>query len=340
VREPIGVVSAITPFNYPFFLNLQKIAPSMAAGCGVVLKPTEYICLDAVVIAQVLDEETDLPAGVFNLLLGGKGDVGEILASHPLVDAVTFTGSTATGRRIMELAAPTVKKVMLELGGKSASIVLEDADLDRIQDAGLVIRHCGQGCGHWTRVLAHESRHDEVVERMLERAKTVVVGDPADPATEMGPLVSEAQRERVERYIEIGQEEGATLAAGGGRPAGLDKGWFMEPTVFTGVGNDMRIAQEEIFGPVVSVQPFSSEEEAIRLANDSIYGLNGAVWSADVARALRVAGEIRTGTVFVNGGGSGRQAPYGGYKQSGIGREFGVWGYHEYQELKAISYSV
>jgi aldehyde dehydrogenase (NAD+) len=342
VREPAGVVAAITPFNYPFLLNIQKIGPAMAAGCTVVLKPTEYICLDAVKIAQIIAEETEIPEGVFNLLLGAKGDVGEILCSHPAVDQVTFTGSTATGRRVMRAASETIKRVTLELGGKSANILFADADLDRALagDCALVIRHCGQGCGHLTRVLVEEPIYKEVLARMTERAKSVVVGDPADPETEMGPLVSQAQWDRVKGYIDSGVEQGARLVSGGDRPADLARGHFMAPTIFADVRNEMRIAQEEIFGPVVCVAPFNSEQEAIAIANDSIFGLNGAVWSRDAARALKVAGLIRTGTIAVNGPGSADwEAPYGGYKQSGLGREFGIWGYLEYTELKSLRYN-
>jgi aldehyde dehydrogenase (NAD+) len=342
VREPAGVVAAITPFNYPFLLNIQKIGPAMAAGCTVVLKPTEYTCLDAAKIAQIIDEETEIPPGVFNLLLGAKADVGEVLCSHPAVDQITFTGSTTTGRRVMRAASETVKKVTLELGGKSANIIFADADLDRALagDCALVIRHCGQGCGHLSRVLIEDPIYDEVLERMTARARAVVVGDPADPRTEMGPLVSRSQWDRVKAYIDSGVEQEARLVIGGDRPAGFDRGYFMEPTIFADVRNDMRIAQEEIFGPVVCVERFSGEEEAVAIANDSIYGLNGAVWSGDLDRGLRVASRIRTGTVAVNGAGAGdRDAPYGGYKQSGLGREFGVWGYLEYTELKTIRYN-
>jgi acyl-CoA reductase-like NAD-dependent aldehyde dehydrogenase len=279
---------------------------------------------------------------VLNVLLGGLGDVGEVLASHPMVDHVTFTGSTQTGRRIMASAAQTIKKVTLELGGKSANIIFADANLDKALagDCGLVIRHCGQGCGHLTRVLVEEPIHDELVERMVARAKTVVVGDPMDPATEMGPLVSQAQWDRVKSHIDSGVEQGATLAAGGDRPADQPRGYFMEPTVFTDTSSDMRIFQEEIFGPVVLVQKFKTEDEAIALANDSIYGLNGAVWSGELERGLRVAGQIRTGTIAVNGSGSTDwESPYGGYRQSGIGREFGEWAYLEYTELKSLRYT-
>ncbi len=342
VREPAGVVAAITPFNAPFLLNIQKVGPAMAAGCTVVLKPTEYICLDAALIARIIAEETEIPPGVFNLLLGAKADVGELLCSHPSVDHITFTGSTATGRRVMAAAAPTIKRVTLELGGKSANIMFADCDLDRAlgNDCGLVIRHCGQGCGHLTRVLVEAPIYDEVVARMTARARAVVVGDPTDPLTEMGPLVNSTQWDRVKSYIDSGVEQGATLVTGGDRPAGLERGYFMEPTIFTDVRNDMRIVQEEIFGPVVTVQPFETEDEVIRLANDSIYGLNGAVWSGDLARGMRVAGRIRTGAIAVNGSGSGDwEAPYGGYKQSGLGREFGLWSLLEYTELKTLRYN-
>ena len=341
-REPVGVVAAITAFNFPFFLNVIKVGAALAAGCTVVLKPTEYICLDAVEIAAAFDEETDLPPGAFNLILGGTGDVGGLLASHPLVDHVSFTGSTATGRRVMGAAADTIKRVTLELGGKSANIIFADADLDRALagDCGLVISHCGQGCSQWTRVLVEDSIHDEVVDRMVVRAREVVIGDPADPATELGPLVSRAQWERVKRYVDEGVSEGARLLHGGGSPPGLARGFYFEPTIFTDVTNDMRIAQEEIFGPVVTVQRFRGEDEAVRLANDSIFGLNGAVWSGELTRAMRVASRVRTGVINVNGrGDGGLEFPNGGYKQSGLGRELGVWGIHEYTELKAIRYN-
>lgn len=343
VREPAGVIAAITPFNYPFFLNIQKIGPALAAGCTMVLKPTEYTCLDAALIAQIVHEECDLPSGVLNVLLGGCGDVGEVLSSHPMIDAVTFTGSTQTGRRIMASAAATVKRVTLELGGKSANVIFADADLDRALngDGALVIRHCGQGCGHLTRVLVEEPVHDEVVQRMTDRATSVVVGDPMDPSTEMGPLVSAAQWDRVMGYVASGVEQGATLATGGRRPPNQPLGFFMEPTIFTEVRPQMRIDREEIFGPVVAVQSFRTEDEAIRLANDSIYGLNGAVWSGSLDRGLRVAGRLRTGGVSVNGPGSPDLGmPYGGYKQSGLGREYGEWAFNEYTELKTLRYTV
>jgi len=342
VREPAGVIGAITPFNYPFFLNMQKIGPALAAGCTVVLKPTEYTCLDAAVLARIVHEESDLPPGVLNVLLGGLGDVGELLATHPMIDGVTFTGSTQTGRIIMQSAAGTIKRVTLELGGKSANVIFADAKLDAALagDCGLVIRHCGQGCGALSRVLVEESIHDEVVERMVARAKTVVVGDPTESSTEMGPLVSEAQWNRVKGYIDSGVDEGATLVIGGDRPKNQPQGFFMEPTIFTDVRSDMKMYQEEIFGPVVLVQPFRDEDEAVELANNTIYGLVGAVWSGTLERGLRVAGRMRTGLISVNGlGNPDLDFPYGGYKQSGLGREYGQWAYNEYTELKTIRYS-
>jgi aldehyde dehydrogenase (NAD+) len=341
VREPVGVVAAITAFNYPFFLNVHKIGAALAAGCTVVLKPTEYTCLDAAELSRLVIEATDLPPGVLNVLLGGHGDVGSLLCADPRVDLVSFTGSTATGRRVMAAASETIKRVALELGGKSANVIFADADLDvaLAGDCALVIRHCGQGCAALSRVIVEDSIHDEVVDRMLARARSVVVGDPTDPATEMGPLVSRRQLDRVTRYISTGVAEGATLASGGRRPPGLDRGYFVEPTIFTDAAPGMTIAREEIFGPVVVVQRFTSEDEAVRIANDSIYGLVGAVWSGTLERGLRVARAIRTGTVSVNGPGSGLlDPPYGGYKQSGVGREFGLAGYLEYTQSKTLKY--
>jgi aldehyde dehydrogenase (NAD+) len=341
IREPVGVVGIITPFNSPFHLNINKLGPALAAGNTVVLKPTEYTCLDAALIGQIAREETDLPDGVLNILLGGCADVGAIMAGHPLVDQISFTGSTRTGRRIMAIAADTIKRVTLELGGKSANVIFADADLDEALagDCALVIRHAGQGCSHLSRVIAEDSIFDEVVERMVARAETIVVGDPTDPKTEMGPVISGAQWTRVMDYIQSGLAEGARLCVGGNRPLALPVGYFIEPTVFASGRPDMRIVQEEIFGPVVVVQRFSTEEEAIALANDSIYGLNGAVWSGDLDRGLRVAGRVRTGSISVNGPGAADYvAPSGGYKQSGIGREFGEAGYREYTEIKALRY--
>ncbi|KKD06637.1 aldehyde dehydrogenase family protein [Streptomyces sp. WM6386] len=342
LREAAGVVAAITPFNYPFFTNMSKVAPVLAAGCTIVLKPSPYTPLAALLIAEVA-EQAEIPAGVLNVV---SGDIaaGERLTTHAGVDVVTFTGSDAVGAKIMAQAAPGIKKVVLELGGKSANILLDDADLDRaIPHAALgFTRHSGQGCACLTRVLVHRSRYDETVERLSGALAGLKVGDPDDPATDMGPLIREAQRERVERYVRIGQEEGARLVHGGGRPVGLDAGFFHEPTLFADVRNSMRIAQEEIFGPVGVVIPFDDDTEAVAVANDSDFGLSGAIWAADPKRAFAVAQQVRTGMLVLNGGGGGTNphGPFGGYKRSGIGREFGEAGLEEYLETKAVLWGV
>lgn len=341
-REPAGVVAAITPFNYPFYVNMSKIAPVLAAGCTMVLKPSPFTPLAALLIAEIADQ-AGLPAGVLNVVTGDI-EAGEVLTSHPAVDVVTFTGSGPVGTAIMRQAAPTTKRVVLELGGKSANIILADADLDRaVPHAALgFTRHSGQGCACLTRVLVHESRHDEAVERLAAALAALRVGDPNDPATNMGPLIRESQRARVERYVAIGRQEGARLVHGGGRPAGLDRGFYVEPTLFADVKNSMTIAQEEVFGPVGVVIPFADDAEAVTIANDSVFGLSGAVWSADPARAYAVASKVRTGTVYVNGGGGGTNphGPFGGYKQSGIGREYGEAGLEEYLETKTVVWGV
>jgi acyl-CoA reductase-like NAD-dependent aldehyde dehydrogenase len=341
VREPAGVVSAITAFNWPFFLNVSKIAPALAAGCTVVLRPSPLTPLSALLLGQVADE-AGLPPGVLNIVTGGV-DVATLLTTHPAVDVVSFTGSDNVGRQVMAQAAGGVKKTLLELGGKSANIVLDDADLARVAPHAVVnfTRHTGQGCACFTRVLVHESRHDELVERMLAILGDLKVGDPHDAGTDMGPLITEAQRQRVERYVALGREEGATVAFGGGRPAGLDTGYYVEPTLFTDVKNSMRIAQEEVFGPVGVVIPFSSDDEAVAIANDSPFGLSGAVWAKDPVRAYRVASALRTGMVHLNGGGGGVNpyGPFGGYKISGVGREFGEAALEEYLETKTINWA-
>jgi aldehyde dehydrogenase (NAD+) len=342
LREPAGVVAAITAFNWPFFLNISKIAPALAAGCTVVLRPSPLTPLSALLLGEVA-EEAGLPAGVLNIVTGGL-EAAALLTNHPAVDVVSFTGSDAVGRQVMAQAAVGVKRTVLELGGKSANIILDDADLERVAPYAVTnfTRHSGQGCACFTRILVHESRHDELVERMVAVLHGVRVGDPADPATDMGPLISAQQRERVESYVAVGREEGATVAFGGGRPPGLDAGHYVEPTLFTNVKNSMRIAQEEIFGPVGVVIPFSSDDEAVALANDSDFGLSGAVWSRDPQRAYRLATRLRTGMVTLNGGGGGVNAhgPFGGYKTSGIGREFGEAGLEEYLETKAVNWPV
>ncbi|MFC5745311.1 aldehyde dehydrogenase family protein [Actinomadura rugatobispora] len=342
-REPFGVVSAISPFNAPWMLSLFKLGPAMVAGCTTVLMPSPLAPLSAFVLAEIADE-AGLPAGVLNLVTGSP-EVGEVITTHEAVDLVSFTGSDATGRRIMAQAAPTLKKVVLELGGKSANIVLEDADLDRV--ATDVLRNftanCGQGCGMLTRTLVHRSLHDELVERVTALASGVKIGDPAtDPTVTVGPIISAGQRERVESMIARGVEEGARIAVGGKRPEGLDTGYFLEPTVMVDVENSMSVAQDEFFGPVMVVIPFDDDEEAIKIANDSRYGLAGGVWSRDVSRAYSVAQRIRTGSVAVNGGG-GRvtpHGPFGGYKHSGLGREWGRWGLEEYLQHKTITWPV
>jgi aldehyde dehydrogenase (NAD+) len=338
VREAVGVVGAITPWNYPLHQVAAKVAPALAAGCTVVLKPSEVAPLSAFILAEVI-AGADLPKGVFNLVTGDGPTVGEAIAGHPDVDMVSFTGSTRAGRRVSELAAQTVKRVALELGGKSANIILDDADLTKAVEAGVAncYANSGQTCSAWTRMLVPRARHDEAVAIAKARAERFVLGSPLEKTTTLGPLVSAAQQERVRSYIKRGIEEGATLVTGGAeQPAELPKGYFIKPTIFANVKNDMTIAQEEIFGPVLSILPYDSEEDAIAIANQSMYGLAGAVWSADVARAKRVALRLRTGQVDINGGRFNPYAPFGGYKQSGHGRELGSFGFEEYLETKSL----
>jgi betaine-aldehyde dehydrogenase len=338
VREPIGVVGCITPWNYPLLQAMQKIAPALAAGCTVVLKPSEVAPLSAFILAEVIDA-VGFPKGVFNLVSGDGPTVGEAIAAHPQVDMVSFTGSTRAGKRVSELAAQTIKRVALELGGKSVNLILPDADLEQAVSAGL--RNCflnsGQTCIAQTRMLVQRAQHDRVVQLVKDKAEALRVGDPRDEATRIGPLSSAAQRERVRGYIRKGVEEGATLVTGGAEaPKELPVGYFVKPTVFANVKNEMTIAQDEIFGPVLSILPYDTEEDAVRIANDSIYGLSGAVWAGDVEHAKAVARKLRTGQVIVNGGRGDRGAPFGGYKQSGIGRESGKYGLEEFLELKAL----
>ncbi|MDE0880616.1 MAG: aldehyde dehydrogenase family protein, partial [Sphingomonas bacterium] len=297
VREPVGVVAAITPFNFPFMLNMVKVMPALAVGCTVVLKPHPWTPLDAFEIARAA-EEADVPPGVLNVITG-HAEVGDEITGNPAVDMITFTGSTATGRRIMSRAGEQIKRVQLELGGKSANIVLDDVPEDVVRQLGYgaMLTHCGQGCALQTRLLIPESRLDAYLDGAREITKAIRVGDPLDPATTLGPLIREQQRERVEGYVASGLEQGAELITGGKRPDGLEKGFFYEPTIFVG-RNDMRIAQEEIFGPVLTVIPYSGkDEDAIRIANDSIYGLGGGVMAARTGRAFNVARRIRTGTI-------------------------------------------
>lgn len=338
VREPVGVVGAITPWNYPLFQIVLKVAPALAAGCTVVLKPSEVAPLNAFVLAEVIDE-VGLPPGAFNLVSGVGPVVGEAIASHPRVDMVSFTGSTRAGKRVMQLAAESVKRVALELGGKSPNILLDDTDLDTAVPAGLFgcFINSGQTCSALTRMLVPRSRLAEVEEKAAAAAAGFVPGNALDSGTTLGPLVSEVQRSRVRDYIRKGLDEGAKLVTGGGEPPeGLDKGYFVKPTVFSEVTPDMTIAREEIFGPVLAIMPYDTEDDAVAIANDTVYGLAGAVWSADPARAAGVARRLRTGQVDVNGGNFNPSAPFGGYKQSGIGRERGRYGLEEYLEVKSI----
>lgn len=339
VYEPMGVVAAITPWNYPLHQAVSKLAAAVAAGCTFVLKPSEVAPLSAFVLAELI-AEAGFPPGVFNLVTGRATVVGEALTSHPGVDVISFTGSTPTGQRVAEVAAQTLKRATLELGGKSASIVLDDADLEEAVQASVrqALLNSGQTCMAWSRLVVPRDRHDEAALIAGKVAQQLRMGDPLDPESELGPLASHAQRERVRRYIRLGLQEGATLVTGGvDPPEGLERGYYVRPTVFAGVDNDMAIAIEEIFGPVVVIIPADDEDDAVRIANDSPYGLHGAVFSSDRARAERVARRLRTGQVDVCGvGGFNPLAPFGGYKQSGRGRELGRWGLEEFLEVKSL----
>ncbi len=338
VREPIGVVGAITPWNYPLHQVVVKVAAALAAGCTVVLKPSEIAPLAGYLFAEVA-AEAGLPPGVLNLVTGTGTPVGEALAIHPEVDMVSFTGSTRAGRRVSELAAGTIKRVALELGGKSACVVLPDADLGTAVKVGMAncFMNGGQTCTAWTRLLVPAARHDEAVALAVAGAARYQVGDPLADGTRIGPMVSAGQRDRVRGYIERGVSEGATLACGGAEPPdGLDRGYFVRPTVFAGVRPEMTIAQEEIFGPVLSVLPYADEDDAVAIANGTRYGLAGAVWSADQEHAMAVARRLRTGQVDINGGRFNPLAPFGGYKQSGNGRELGRYGLEEFLEVKSF----
>ena len=338
VREPVGVVGAITPWNYPLHQIAAKVAPALAAGCTVVLKPSEVAPLNAFVLADIF-EEVGAPAGIFNLVTGYGPVVGEALAAHPGVDMVSFTGSTRAGKRVSEVAAATVKRVALELGGKSANVLLEDADFAKAVPDGVAkcYANSGQTCSALTRMLVPRQRLGEVEELARAAAETYTPGDPFDGDTRLGPLVSEVQRDRVRNYIDKGIGEGARLVTGGAEaPDGLDRGFFVRPTVFSSVTRDMTIARDEIFGPVLAIIPYDDEEEAVEIANDTDYGLAGGVWSGDPERARAVARRLRTGQVEVNGGGFNAMAPFGGYKQSGNGRELGSFGLEEYLEVKSL----
>jgi aldehyde dehydrogenase (NAD+) len=340
VREPVGVVGAITPWNFPMQINLAKLAPALAAGNTVVLKPAPDTPWTATVLGRLVAEETDIPAGVVNVVTSSGHEIGQQLAEDPRVDLVSFTGSTATGRRVMTAAAGNLKKVFLELGGKSAAIVLDDADVASAAAATAfqVMTHAGQGCAITTRLVLPRSRFDEGVGALVETMAALPYGDPTEPSHLMGPLISGRQRERVLGYIGTGVEEGATVALGGGVPSHLPVGYYVEPTVLTGVDPDATVAQEEIFGPVLVVLAHDGDDDAVAVANNSVYGLSGAVFSQSIDRARAVASRLRTGTVSLNGGlWYGPDVPFGGYKQSGIGREMGRAGFEEYLETKSMA---
>lgn len=338
VKEPIGVVGLITPWNWPINQIVCKVLPALAAGCTIVLKPSEIAPLDATVFAEIL-EEAGLPAGVFNLVNGEGPVVGEAISAHPDIDMVSFTGSTRAGVRVAKAAADTVKRVTQELGGKSANILLDDVDFKSAVRNGIVgcFANSGQSCDAPTRMLVPKSRYDEVLEIAREAAQDQVVGDPNDPATVLGPLASEVHFSKVQGLIQRGIDEGATVVVGGaGKPEGLDVGYYVRPTIFANVANDMTIAQEEIFGPVLCILPYEDENDAIRIANDTAYGLAAYVQSADQARARRVARQLRAGSIFINYPDWDPLAPFGGYKQSGNGREAGHHSLTEYLEVKAM----
>ena len=341
-KEPVGVVAAITPWNVPTQINIAKIFPALAAGCTVILKPAPETPMLGALLGE-LAVEAGLPAGVFNVITSAAPvEIGEALVKDPRVDSISFTGSTATGKRIMANASEKLTRVFLELGGKSASIILDDLDeagfARAVNGAAMVVFNAGQGCASLTRLLVPRARYAEAVNILKSAFEAFEYGDPNSPMQIMGPLISERQRQRVLNYIEIGKQEGATLVTGGEIPPQHPKGFFVQPTLFADVTNDMRIAQEEIFGPVLVVIAFEDDEDAIRIANDSVYGLSGAVSAQSMERALKVARGVRTGTFGINGGiWFGGDSPFGGFKQSGIGREMGVAGFEEYLELKTVA---
>jgi acyl-CoA reductase-like NAD-dependent aldehyde dehydrogenase len=341
VREPIGVVGCITPWNYPLHQIAAKVAYAMAAGCTVVLKPSEVAPIDAFMLAEII-HEVGLPAGVFNLVTGTGPVVGEAIAASPDVDMISFTGSTRAGKRVAQVGAETVKKVALELGGKSANIICEDLDAETFGKAvmagvGKAFLNSGQTCSALTRMLVPKSRLAEAEGFAAAVATNMKVGDPFADGSNLGPLASAAQQARVQDYIRKGIDEGATVIAGGlGTPEGFDKGYYVKPTVFSNVKPGMTIEQEEIFGPVLSIIPYETEDQAVEIANGTIYGLAGGVWAADKDRAISIAKRMRTGQVEVNGGAFNANAPFGGYKQSGIGRELGEYGFEEFLEIKSL----
>jgi aldehyde dehydrogenase (NAD+) len=339
-REAVGVVGAITPWNVPHQVNIAKLGPALAAGNTVVLKPAPDTPWCATALGRLIAKETSIPPGVVNIVTSSDHRLGAMLATDPRVDQISFTGSTVTGSSVMAGAAKTIKRVFLELGGKSAFVVLDDADLQSAcaTAAFMVCTHAGQGCAITTRLIAPRSKLAEVIDATATTLGALAPGDPTDPGTVCGPLISERQRERVEGYLELAIDEGGSFVIGGGRPEGRERGWYVEPTLVIGLGNDSRVAREEIFGPVLVVIPHDGDDDAVMLANDSPYGLSGSVWSADRDRAMAVARRMRTGTVGVNGGvWYSPDMPFGGYKQSGVGREMGVAGIEEYLETKSVA---
>ena len=337
-KEPIGVCAFITPWNFPLHQIIGKVAPAIAAGCTMILKPSKEAPLSAFILADIL-HEIGLPSGVFNLVSGHGSEIGNYMSSHPEVDMVSFTGSTGAGISVSEAAATTVKRVTLELGGKSANVALEDADPTLVakKAIGACHQNSGQTCSALTRLIIPESMSDEVYEIIAEKNNSYTVGDPLEESTRCGPMVSLRQQKSVSKYIESGINEGATLISGGlGMPEGISKGYYVKPTIFANVSPDMEIWKEEIFGPVLVITTYKSEEEALKLANDSIYGLSGGVWSKDEKRAIKFAKDMRTGQVSVNGGAFNVSAPFGGYKLSGNGRELGSHGLNEFLEIKSI----
>lgn len=337
--EPLGVVSILTPWNFPHTLNVMKLGAALAAGNTVVLKPSPLTPLAALALARLIDERTDIPSGVVNVVTPSSLEASRLLTTEPRVDMVSFTGSSAVGREVMAAAATSMKRLLLECGGKSPNILLDDVEvteelIDRILFEGCTL-HAGQACILQSRLLVPHSLHDRVVEALRARAVEVRIGDPRDPETQMGPLISDRQRAQVEAHIARAVSEGAQIVAGGGRPRGLDVGFYLEPTVMTDVSPDSHLAQEEVFGPVLAVLTYETDDEAVRIANNSQYGLSGAIWAADTDRGLDVARQLRTGQVTINGCGPG-DAPFGGFNQSGLGREGGTMGVRQYMEPKAI----